>query len=553
MKKLLLIWIVLNVFEIKAQSTFNLLIDSSFEKYNFLPESQYINKINTMLPFWYQPTTGTPDFFHTQSNHFMFTLPYSKYFYSLNNCINYQMPKSGNGVGGLIVSNVYDTIRKHKNYYEYLQTKLAQPLNKNHHYFVRFYANRDHCSSMAVSNLGAYLSQDSIRNYNGIDSLNFTDFKEKIVPQIYNKDFVVIEDTVNWTSVSGVLKAKGGERWLTIGRFNDLVYNEIIYDTFNQFGVYFSSSSYYYIDDVSVTEIPSVIYDDTLCSGQMAIVTSTFKGPFSWFQNNILMSTDSVFSFIAKQNTELILHSFNRKDTIQIVVKKDAYFSLGQDTFVCQGSTFQLIVPIEKAKFRWQDGSLDSVFEISQGGKYILQVSKNNCSFSDTINIEQRNKPLLNYTSTEVCNSDLVYALIQLDSSYQYFWQPLKDTSHHRKIYQKGCQSLMVYGNNQCELDTQICITALCEPILWIPNAFTPNGFNPIFQCKGINIGRFNLTIYNSWGEKIKEINQIDDFWDGSYKGNNCESGVYMYQLQYSGIGINQKFLSEKGIIHLLR
>jgi gliding motility-associated-like protein len=554
MKSIILIWLTINVFAIKAQHFNNLVIDSSFEKYDFLPETQYINKINKMLPYWFQPTAGTPDFFHTESEYKTFALPYSTYFNSFqkNNCINYQMPKTGNGIGGFIVSNVYDTIRKHKNYFEFVQTKLSNNLNKNHQYWVRFYVNRDHCSSMAVSNLGAYLSKDSIRNYNGRDSLDFTNFKEKIIPQIYNKDLNVIEDTVNWTSISGIYKAKGNEQWLTLGRFNDLIYNEIVYDTFNQFNIYFSSSSYYYIDDVSVTEIPSVIYDDTVCKGQIATITSTFKGPFKWLKNNALVSTDSIYSFKAMENTNFVLHSFNRKDTFNIIVKTDAYFNLGSDTFICAGSSFNINIPLKNATFKWQNGSTDSIYEIKRGGAYSLQVNKNNCSYSDTIYVEQRYKPSFNYSYVEVCNNDSVLKIFQFDKAYDYWWSKTQDNHNPKTIIQKGCQAVSVISSNQCQLDTQFCVSELCEPVLWVPNAFTPNGLNPLFQCKGINIGSLNVSIYNRWGEKIKELTYLDDSWDGKYKNKDCESELYLLIIQYTGIN-SQVVYKKKEMLHLLR
>jgi hypothetical protein len=418
MKRVLFILLLFNVFEAKAQFT-NLVIDSSFEKYDFLPERPYFNKLNIMLPNWFQPTAGTPDYFHEFSLMDEFKLPVFNPFYT-KKCSNFQKPKTGSGFVGILIQNSFDTVTKTKRANEYLQTKLLTPLKKNHQYFVRFYANRDHCSSMAVSNLGAYISKDSIRNYNGRDSLNFTNFKEKIIPQIYNKELMVIEDTANWVPISGVYKSKGNEHWLTIGRFNNLTNNEKFFDTINGFNIYFYSLSYYFLEDVSLTEIPSVIYDDTVCKGQLATITSTFKGPFKWFKNNVLVSTDSIYTFKAMENTNFILHSFNRKDTFNIIVKTDAYFNLGNDTFICAGSSYKINIPLNHAVFNWQDGSTDSVFEIKRGGEYSLQVNKNNCSYADTIYVEQRYKPSFNYSYVEVCNNDSVLKIFQFDADFAF-------------------------------------------------------------------------------------------------------------------------------------
>ena len=67
---------------------------------------------------------------------------------------------------------------------------------------------------------------------------------------------------------------------------------------------------------------------------------------------------------------------------------------------------------------------------------------------------------------------------------------------------------------------------------LYIPSAFTPDGdgVNDAFGAKGKNIISLKMKIYNRWGELVYETNQLNDTWDGTYKGNAItNTDVFVY------------------------
>lgn len=76
------------------------------------------------------------------------------------------------------------------------------------------------------------------------------------------------------------------------------------------------------------------------------------------------------------------------------------------------------------------------------------------------------------------------------------------------------------------------------DPLLFVPNAFTPNGdsFNQIFKAEGKNILEFQMLIFNRWGELIKTLNSLDEGWDGTYKGVKVKDDVYVWQVRYLDI-----------------
>lgn len=71
-------------------------------------------------------------------------------------------------------------------------------------------------------------------------------------------------------------------------------------------------------------------------------------------------------------------------------------------------------------------------------------------------------------------------------------------------------------------------------PRIYVPNAFTPGGLNPIFKpiCLFVDHQYYWFAIYNRWGEEIFSTNDINEGWDGTYKGDKVPQGTYTYVLQ---------------------
>jgi gliding motility-associated-like protein len=90
----------------------------------------------------------------------------------------------------------------------------------------------------------------------------------------------------------------------------------------------------------------------------------------------------------------------------------------------------------------------------------------------------------------------------------------------------------------------------------YIPNSFTPNGdgINDRFSILGLppeNITKYNLQIYNRWGQVVFFSNDIRESWDGTLNGQQVQEGVYTWVIYYED---NNKFKSSnKGTILLLR
>jgi gliding motility-associated-like protein len=96
-------------------------------------------------------------------------------------------------------------------------------------------------------------------------------------------------------------------------------------------------------------------------------------------------------------------------------------------------------------------------------------------------------------------------------------------------------------------------VTALIDPLLDVPNAFTPGRFgqNSIVKVMGFGILRMDFRIYNRWGKLIFESDDPNVGWDGTYQGSPQPMDVYGYTLEAEFT--NGAHVSRKGDITLVR
>jgi gliding motility-associated-like protein len=88
---------------------------------------------------------------------------------------------------------------------------------------------------------------------------------------------------------------------------------------------------------------------------------------------------------------------------------------------------------------------------------------------------------------------------------------------------------------------------------VYIPNAFSPNGdnYNDVFYIRGNCIDYMEFVIYDRWGEKVFTGNVTTDGWDGRYRGEMMESGVFYYSLKATLY--DESILKKHGTITLIR
>ncbi len=91
--------------------------------------------------------------------------------------------------------------------------------------------------------------------------------------------------------------------------------------------------------------------------------------------------------------------------------------------------------------------------------------------------------------------------------------------------------------------------------VVHFPSAFSPNndGRNDFFhEVGGLGIVSLKYEVYNRWGELVFSSDNLNDpGWDGTYKGQLCEVGVYVWKA--TATFINGASVTQTGNVTLVR
>lgn len=117
------------------------------------------------------------------------------------------------------------------------------------------------------------------------------------------------------------------------------------------------------------------------------------------------------------------------------------------------------------------------------------------------------------------------------------------------------CVNLKVTTNKGCSDEFNSCVVIGPDLIVFIPNAFTPNTSGPRQNegFKAIISGEkaMELIVFNRWGEIMFISNDVNEQWDGTYKGEPAQQDVYAYQLNVTSL--NDEVYNYTGTITLIR
>lgn len=114
--------------------------------------------------------------------------------------------------------------------------------------------------------------------------------------------------------------------------------------------------------------------------------------------------------------------------------------------------------------------------------------------------------------------------------------------------------SLVFTDDNGCTATDNVLVKI--DPlsrILYIPNAFSPNGdgVNDIFTIYGKGISQIRLMIFDRWGEKVFETNDPNFGWDGTKSGQIMQPNVFVYHAVITYLDGFE--VQEEGSVTLLR
>ncbi len=164
----------------------------------------------------------------------------------------------------------------------------------------------------------------------------------------------------------------------------------------------------------------------------------------------------------------------------------------------------------------------------------------------DSVTIEVYEPPTQKIlpTDTMLCRQPYI-TLNAFSSGSEYLWST-QSTSPSIDVIERGLYKVQL-GLPNCRVFDSTFVE-VCEPTLFVPNAFTPNGdgINDEFKPVGVRVHSYNMIIYDRWGGKVFETNDLNSGWNGE----GLPSDVYFYIIWYEDdFGYQQ----QKGNITLIK
>lgn len=258
MFKLINIFIVVLITPLPNHCQTNLVENCGFENYSACPNG--ISEFNN-IDDWWQPSNGTPDFFHTCATNTDVTIP-SNYF-------GFEPALEGNSYVGLV--SFYKSL---PNYREYIETKLSMPTVKGNLYRIGCYISLADSFSLSSNQIGIVLADGPIYQNN--------DRVIEIQPSVVFSDDDALSNKLSWVKIEKFYIAEKGFDHLIFGNFNDDSKTELSINS-GSVNPNYNEAVYYYIDSVFVIDMGQLVIPNVITPNNDGLNDYIY---FGWLLNS---------------------------------------------------------------------------------------------------------------------------------------------------------------------------------------------------------------------------------------------------------------------------
>ncbi|MEO8588189.1 MAG: gliding motility-associated C-terminal domain-containing protein, partial [Flavobacteriales bacterium] len=273
--------------------------------------------------------------------------------------------------------------------------------------------------------------------------------------------------------------------------------------------------------------------DVTLCPGETATLNAGSSGSFLWSTgvntSSITVSQGGLYW------VEVQVAACSARDSVQVFAVDLEAPDLGEDLSACAGENVVLSVVPGNATVAWSTGSSADAITVTSTGTYTVTLELDGCSATDAVHVN-----MIEFVDAvdlggdqQIC-PDNPLLLDATTPGATYLWND-GSTSPAIAVATPGTYTVQLSGT--CiDASASVVITAGdCDPLVFVPNSFTPNGdgFNDVFFVSVYGpMLEFSLDIFDRWGERIHS-SQLPASWDGTMGGQPVQDGVYVYKVRY--------------------
>ncbi len=202
--------------------------------------------------------------------------------------------------------------------------------------------------------------------------------------------------------------------------------------------------------------------------------------------------------------------------------------------------------------YSWSDGTtsattnLNSQISNLNSGTYTLTVSDgNSCTAIGTAIVTLFPLPNANAGSDQTITNG---TSIQLTATggISYLWSPTSSLNNSgisnplASPTTTTTYTVIVTDVNSCTATDDVKITVIesldCGALnIFLPTAFSPNndGQNDVLYVRANQtcVTTILFLVFDRWGEKVFESSNISNGWDGNFKGQKMDTGVFVYKI----------------------
>ena len=383
----------------------NLVPNPSFEIYTVCPK--IAGTLSPAPNFWSTLPIHNGLFYNSCANITAppFGVPYNNY----GGNDNYQNAHLGNGYLALVFLNTSPLAGNYGGKRHYSETQLTDSLKAGKRYFCGFYVALSDGANYGTNNAAMCITKTALN----VDTATTPNWVINQNPQIYNYGNPIIKDTQNWTKISTIFKAQGGEKFITIGNFKDNANTS--FDRYLPAGTY--DWAVYGLDDVFVYELNSIYNlqadagrDTTITTGDSAFIGTLTNGidSIKWqvLGGNAIDSIRPGFWVHPTVNTCYVVtqtvNGFTSSDTVCVTVQPLPLKFLKYELRFTNG---------EQVENRWQTAN-----EINVSHFYV-QRSTNGRDFNIIHKEPAKNQALNNYAFIDEAPNEGVnyYRIVSVD------------------------------------------------------------------------------------------------------------------------------------------
>jgi gliding motility-associated-like protein len=203
--------------------------------------------------------------------------------------------------------------------------------------------------------------------------------------------------------------------------------------------------------------------DTTLCTGENLLLSSNVSNATylwsTWTTGNTIIVNQSGKYWLKVDNGSCTV-----SDTISVVFNTPPKLWLGNDTALCDKQKLVLRSSIAADSYTWQSGIKTDSAVVTLAGKYWLEIKKDGCIVSDTIQVNYKPLPTFGLgKDTTICNNDLIVLNAANPSIQSYSWQD-NSTQPFLSVARGGNYWVKVKGENGCSNADTILVTAKSLP-----------------------------------------------------------------------------------------